>query len=249
MLEFNKENFATLADAQAYEYQEDTLKITSGKARSFFVRTGSAATDASGESLGDKWSELRWLQTMIVHPLYSIADGIIGVIESDSYFGMDERTKVGQGNHDLIQGLVDAGFFSVEQAQSFKDLRYSTKTPYADKTQADWDALDAVAPATREASSYEDGNYLITTNNQGLDVIVSTDVDCRVRVDLWVCVDNGNQNDINDYANMGTVGYIKTHNGRGALALSSRKVRMYNKVFVTPDVESILDVSVKKNRG
>lgn len=240
MLEFNKSNFATLADAQNYTYAMDTLKITSGKARSFFVRTPTDAQDATGKPLGDKWSELRFIQTLIIHELYSIADGIIGVIESDSYFGVDETTEVGQGNHQLIDVLVLKNFFTQAQADAFKVLRYSNTYPYKDKTQADWDALDAPEPVEQEVV-YGGETYVIRTSNQGLEldiVINDGSVDNVFDVRLEVCEVDQGQHDLNNWFEI-TNAFTPIRQGKGSrfkwvIEASSKRIKTYNKLYLMP---------------
>lgn len=151
LIEYIKSNpTAALADVNNYEHIVVTNKVTSGKARSFFI--------GITESGVNKWTALRTIQQDLTHPLFPLADGIIGVINESSYFGLDPTTSVGQANLEGIATLVLAQFLTQQQADAFIAMGASRTYPFANTTQAEFDALkieQSAKGATEGVISYD----------------------------------------------------------------------------------------------
>jgi hypothetical protein len=115
-------DFATLAEAQAYELITDKKQIGSGQARGFFVNNGI-------------WTTLRQIQGDITHPLFALADAVI-VTASDasSFFGLDTTTAEGLGNLAAANIMVDADIMTEAQKDELLGLALKSTYPYADAT-------------------------------------------------------------------------------------------------------------------
>ena len=119
-------DFATLAEAQAFELITDKKRVGSGQARGFFVSEGI-------------WTALRQIQADITSPLFALADAVI-VTASDasSYFGLDVTTAEGRGNLAAANTMVAAGVISEAQKVELLVLALKTTYPHATATQADF---------------------------------------------------------------------------------------------------------------
>lgn len=155
-------DFNTLEEAQTHEETTVTNKVTSGKARSFFITIG-------------KWAALRTIQTDLTHPLFPLADGIIGVINESSYFGIDPLTSTGQANLVGMNILVSAGFLTQSNVDAFLAMGTSKSYPFANTTQAQFNSAKGLYTAKQIAFT------------QGKDIVVTinTDLSERVAVTIW----------------------------------------------------------------
>jgi len=122
--------FSTLTEAKEYKEVTDKKQVGSGQARGFLISEG-------------VWTRLRTIQADLSNALSSLADGVI-VTASDasSFFGLDTATAEGRGNIASVGVLVSAGILTQTQADTFLGLAITIKTPYADTTQAEFDARD-----------------------------------------------------------------------------------------------------------
>jgi hypothetical protein len=120
-------DFATLAEAQAFELITDKKQVGSGQARGFFVSEGI-------------WTTLRQIQADITSPLFALADAVI-VTASDasSFFGLDTTTAEGAGNLVAANTMVAAGLMTETQKASLLALALKSTYPHATATQADFD--------------------------------------------------------------------------------------------------------------
>jgi hypothetical protein len=120
-------NFATLAEAQAFELITDKLQVGSGQARGFLVSEGI-------------WTTLRQIQGDITNPLFALADAVI-VTASDasSYFGLDTTTAEGVGNLAAANTMVATGLMTEAQKISLLALALKSTYPHATATQEDFD--------------------------------------------------------------------------------------------------------------
>jgi hypothetical protein len=120
-------DFATLAEAQAYELITDKKQIGSGQARGFFVNNGI-------------WTTLRQIQGDITHQLFALADAVI-VTASDasSFFGLDTTTAEGLGNLAAADIMVGAGIMTEAQKDEMLALALKSTYPHVDATQAEFD--------------------------------------------------------------------------------------------------------------
>jgi hypothetical protein len=119
-------DFASLAEAQAFELITDKLQVGSGQARGFLVSEGI-------------WTTLRQIQGDITSPFFALADAVI-VTASDasSYFGLDTTTAEGAGNLAAANTMVAAGLMTEAQKVSLLALALKTTYPHATATQADF---------------------------------------------------------------------------------------------------------------
>lgn len=245
-LEFNKTNFTTLADAQAYQY--DTEYVSGDDTQSFFATTPSVATDSSGQDLGTKWSELSFIRTLVAHPLYDIADIVITRTGNGKGFVFD-NSKLGLTNTELLKKLVDESFFTQAEADAYRAL--AVEKPYANKTQADWDALDAPEPVEQEVT-YPSETYVLKSSTQALefDVVIndgSTDNVFDVR--LETCEVDQGHGDINNWFEVNNA-FTPVRQGKGSrfkwlIESNSKRPKTYNKFFFTPRKACDFTVSVK----
>ena len=146
-------DFNTLEEAQAHEETTVTNKVTSGKARSFFISIG-------------KWAALRTIQTDLTHPLFPLADGIIGVINESSYFGIDPLTSIGQANLAGMNILVSAGFLTQNNVDAFLAMGTSKSHPFANTTQSQFNGAKGVF--TSKTVTHTAGKNIVLTLNADL---------------------------------------------------------------------------------
>ena len=121
--------FATLAEAQAFELITDKKQVGSGQARGFFVSNGI-------------WTTLRQIQGDITNPLFALADAVI-VTASDasSFFGLDPTTAEGLGNLASAGIMVDAGIMTDAQKDGLLSLALKSTHPFANVTQKEFDDI------------------------------------------------------------------------------------------------------------
>jgi len=161
MLEFNKTNFATLEDAQSYVYEEETHKITSGKAGAWF---GSQTTTYGVPEGGDPKQLLALIDEILenkLHPLYSLMKLINSTLSKNSFFGIDPSKPLGVSNRYSLNVLITAGILTQQQADQFLALSISTSKPYENKTQSDWDALDNIGVYSSQSIEWQQGQDIV----------------------------------------------------------------------------------------
>jgi hypothetical protein len=143
-------DFATLAEAQAFELITDKLQVGSGQARGFFVSEGI-------------WTTLRQIQGDITNPLFALADAVI-VTASDasSFFGLDPTTAEGRGNLAAANTMVDAELMKEAQKASLLALALKSTYPHATATQADFDEANDAGETL--GLNQNNSQHLITVN-------------------------------------------------------------------------------------
>jgi hypothetical protein len=143
-------DFATLAEAQAFELITDKLQVGSGQARGFFVSEGI-------------WTTLRQIQGDITNPLFALADAVI-VTASDasSYFGLDTTTAEGRGNLTAAQSMVDAIIMTLAQKTALLALALKSTYPHATATQEDFDEANDAGEVIGLVQN--NSQHLITVN-------------------------------------------------------------------------------------
>jgi len=153
-------DFATLAEAQAYELITDKKQIGSGQARGFFVNNGI-------------WTTLRQIQADIANPLFALADAVI-VTASDasSYFGLDATTAEGLGNLAAADVMVAAGIMTEAQKGTLLALALKSTHPHVNATQKDFDEATNPAPLTMCEHGGQD--YVVSISGKDLFGFVTT---------------------------------------------------------------------------
>lgn len=144
--------FPSLAQAQAFDFPQDTKKVGSGQARGFFAQEGI-------------WTQLHVIQRDIAHPLFALADAVIKTAsDASSYFGMDEDKKEGKDNREGLKVFVAQGVMTQEQADKFIAMCLSVSYPYKNATQEDWDKAQLKAIATPQEVSYLGGDHVVVVS-------------------------------------------------------------------------------------
>jgi hypothetical protein len=143
-------DFATLAEAQAFELITDKLQVGSGQARGFFVSEGI-------------WTTLRQIQGDITNPLFALADAVI-VTASDasSFFGLDTTTAEGLGNLAAANTMVATGLMTEAQKVTLLALALKSTYPHTTATQEDFDEANDAGEVIGLVQN--NSQHLITVN-------------------------------------------------------------------------------------
>lgn len=144
ILEFNKTNFATLEDAQAYKVYTETHQVTSGKAGAWFGTQTTMYNVLEGQEPRQLLAVMQEIRNDTYHPLFSLMKLIDDTLQKNSYFGIDPSKPLGQGNRQSLSILVSTGVLTQAQADEFLSLSISVNQPYKDKTQEEYDKSDLV---------------------------------------------------------------------------------------------------------
>jgi len=152
----NLQDFNTLAEAQAYE--EVTYKVVSpSTATSFFLTRGvedvlhanqnnATEIDANGVTL-------------------TVGSICRGALNNATGFNFDPSNELGQSNIALLNILVGLSLITQEIADQFTSLAETVRTPFANKTQYDFDlAKDTVL--TKPVSISANGDYAIMSTSE-----------------------------------------------------------------------------------
>lgn len=194
------------------------------------------------------------------HPARDICLALMDRMRTQSEFNLIPGTPKGDANNYLIDLLINT--LMVEKQPELTDLYQQLRNesgvitfPFARVGLSD--ILSIRDPGQEQEVIYPgSASYLITTASQGIDVEVTLAApaitDTNIEVYLSTCADTNDQNEPDNFLRTElSVGYIVVRQGntQGALALSNRKVRTYNKLFVKPSFNTVLSATVRNNRG
>jgi len=255
MLEFSKDNFSSLAEAKAYPYTVNTKKITEGVCKQFLLDYENfpcIITNVEGNPVyPNKWAHMRAIRNDLQNPYSSIIDVMMTRLESNGHFEIDVDTQAGLANIMLAHSLEDVLFKDINEVNAFLDLTNLTTKPYQDKTQADWDALDAPEPV-EQAVIYNANDYEIKTGSQGFEfdiTILDGSTDNIFDVRLETCEVDQGQHDINNWFEINNA-FTPVRQGKGNMFKwfidgSSKRTKTYNRFYFTPRKACEFSVSVK----
>ena len=195
------------------------------------------------------------------HPARDMCLALMDRIRTQSTFNFDPNRPKGAANRAMLDTLINTSM-TEKEAQltqllgALSNESQYTNTPFA-RTQLD--AVLAVRnPGVEQEVEYPGAMtpYLVTTAAQGIDVgITLTEpaaADLNVEVFIATCSDTNEQDIPDNFLRQElSIGYISIRSGntRGALALSNRKARTYNKLFVKPNFAVDFSAQVRNNRG
>jgi len=234
-----------LAEAQAYESSQGSM-ISSDVMTMLLVSVG-------------MYGYFRDCSVNSEHPARDICLALMDRMRTQSDFNFMPNHPKGAANNGMIELLIDV--LMTEKAAQLTALRDNLRaeagfTTYPfDRTTLS-NVLTIRSPGVEVETGYPSESYLISSANQGIDIeVVLTDpavADLTIEAYLETCSDTSDQNIPENFVrhelSVGNM-RIKAGETRGFLALSNRKVRSYNRVFIKPQFSADLTASVRNNRG
>ena len=178
-------------------------------------------------------------------------------VKASSNFDFRDNTEDGMSNLytlDVIIGMGEyvaySGAFSALQRLLLADANKALR-PYENATQEEWDVEVALTSIVEQEVTYPSESYILTTSQQGIDVEITTDIDCTFTCYLAVCNDQANQNDSASYMryNQAISIPVKSNNGKAIISLGNRKVRTFNHLYILPSAVCTFTAAAKSNRG
>lgn len=183
-------------------------------------------------------------------------------VKTQSNYDFRSNTQDGQ----ILQGMLNVMIATephVTHKSNLENLKLTLQNgadgvlyPFADVIQSDIDSILTILNIQKQECIYSSGmSYIITTPSQGIDVDINTDtdIDCSFTAYLMVCADTNDQTDISNYSPINgdnpVTTPIKSINGKATIALSNRKVRGFNKLFIKPSKPCTFTAEAKANRG
>lgn len=193
------------------------------------------------------------------HPARDICLAVMTRLNSEAQFNFTPGTPRGDANMAMFDALIAQ--LMPGQAVKLTQLRQMclnesgrVVAPFAGVTMSD--ILAIRNPGQEQEALYPSESYLVSTSNQGADVVITLEApaphDLQMTVYLATCVDSENQHDGGSFVRVpmpaGFI-HIKAGESRGFLALGSRKIRAYNKFFIKPAFDVAFSALVTNNRG
>lgn len=182
-------------------------------------------------------------------------------IETVSSFDFRDNTDDGIANIASIDHLIfqepSVSILKVK-LQALRNILLSEANkvtyPLANTTKEEFAAAKAKAAIKKQECTYSNGiAYESASSNQGLDILINTNIDCDFVAYLSVCDESDDPKSNENYFPVGgerpiTIP-VKSINGRLKIALSAKKVRAFNKLYIKPSMACVFTANVKTNRG
>ncbi len=204
------------------------------------------------------------LLDLVLDSTSGILRGVKIRLKTVSVFDFRDNTEDGQANIYLVNALISSAIDTVENMNLksryvllHDDLLNSANKvtyPYANVTPEQFAAAKAIHAIKKQECVYStDRSYESASTNQGLDIVIQTDFDCDFVLYLSVCDEEDKPESESDYFPVGGDRPIttpaKSINGKLKIALSSKKVGAFNKLYVKPSMPCVFTANVKTNRG
>lgn len=200
--------------------------------------------------------------------LDDVLDGTTGIlrgfkirIETVSSFDFRDNTDDGIANIASIDHLIfqepSVSILKVK-LQALRNILLSEANkvtyPLANATPEEFAAAKAIQAIKKQECAYSNGIAFEPANsNQGLDILINTNIDCDFVAYLSVCDEADNPKDENNYFPVGgqrpITTPVKSINGRIKIVLSAKKVGAFNKLYIKPSLPCEFTANVKTNRG
>jgi hypothetical protein len=233
-------DFNTLAEAQAYT--ETVGKIINRDTMNNIL------------ALSGVYIRFKEIATDNTHPHQNILAAFLDSQNYNFIIGND----TGDAQISVLDGMIAADTDISTALSQLKPILLSkantTTFPFSDATQEQFDSAKALLAIEKQECTYPQTlAYIQTASNQGVDVEITTDVDCAFSVFLSVCSDKLDPEDFLNYRPVNgdrAITYaVSSVNNRLLIELSSRKMRGYNKLYVKPSAVCNFTAIASTNRG